>query len=187
MSPKTNSISTGKLAVNELPLPVSTPTAVDTPTATFSHPFSIAEDDDDAPAAEEVGKTDAAAAAPSQPQPRPPPAQRAVDAATYTWRIDLAKTETFWAGWFEGLSQKFLDLHVPKLLLLANIDGLDRALTVGQMQGRFQLQVLARSGHVVHEDQPHEVADIVGTYMVRNKFARATALAAAAPDFGSAF
>lgn len=46
---------------------------------------------------------------------------------------------------------KFLELPVPKLLLLASIDGLDRALTVGQMQGKFQLQVLARCGHAVHE------------------------------------
>lgn len=52
------------------------------------------------------------------------------------WRIDLAKSEKFWTGWFQGLSQKFLDLRVPKLLLLASIDGLDRTLTVGQMQGK---------------------------------------------------
>lgn len=44
-----------------------------------------------------------------------------------------------------------MDLPIPKLLLLASIDGLDRALTVGQMQGKFQLQVLARCGHAVHE------------------------------------
>lgn len=90
----------------------------------------------------------------------------------YTWRIDLAKTEKFWTGWFEGLSQKFLDLRVPKLLLLASIDGLDRTLTVGQMQGKFQMQVLARCGHAVHEDRPHEVAEVIAAYMVRNKFAQ---------------
>lgn len=54
----------------------------------------------------------------------------------YTWRIDLSKTESFWTGWFKGLSQKFLDIRVPKVLLLANIHGLDTALTVGQMQGK---------------------------------------------------
>lgn len=63
----------------------------------------------------------------------------------------MSKSEKYWAGWFENLSAKFLDLYVPKLLLLASIDGLDRALTVGQMQGKFQLQVLARCGHAVHE------------------------------------
>lgn len=93
----------------------------------------------------------------------------------YTWRIDLSKSETFWAGWFDNLSQKFLDVHVPKLLLLASIDGLDRTLTVGQMQGKFQLQVLARCGHAVHEDRPHEVAEVIAAYMIRNKFAEAAA------------
>lgn len=57
------------------------------------------------------------------------------DGPKYTWRIDLSKTESFWTGWYKGLSQKFLDVRVPKLLLLANIFGLDTTLTVGQMQG----------------------------------------------------
>lgn len=54
----------------------------------------------------------------------------------YGWRIDLSKTEHFWSGWFKGLSEKFLEIPVPKVLLLANIHGLDTVLTVGQMQGR---------------------------------------------------
>lgn len=116
----------------------------------------------------------------------------------YTWRVDLSRSEQYWSGWFENLSAKFLDLHVPKLLLLASIDGLDRALTVGQMQGKFQLQVLARCGHAVHEvyffirkpnvsvfrfikclnvfflqDRPHEVAEVIANYMIRNKFVEA--------------
>lgn len=88
--------------------------------------------------------------------------------------MDLAKSEKFWSGWFKDLSAKFLDIRVPKLLLLASIDGLDRTLTVGQMQGKFQMQVLARCGHVVHEDRPHEVAEVIASYMVRNKFAEPT-------------
>lgn len=38
--------------------------------------------------------------------------------------------------------------------------------------GKFQMQVLARCGHVVHEDRPHEVAEVIASYMVRNKFAQ---------------
>lgn len=57
------------------------------------------------------------------------------DICRYTWRIDLSKSEEFWPGWFQGLSEKFLNVRVPKLLLLASIDGLDKTLTVGQMQG----------------------------------------------------
>ncbi|KAL3267881.1 hypothetical protein HHI36_007021 [Cryptolaemus montrouzieri] len=91
--------------------------------------------------------------------------------STYIWRIDLKKTEKFWTGWFQGLSQKFLELQIPKILLLANIHGLDTALTVGQMQGKFQFQVLAKSGHAIHEDQPHRVAEIISVYLVKHKLA----------------
>ncbi|XP_071443376.1 protein phosphatase methylesterase 1 [Hetaerina americana] len=89
----------------------------------------------------------------------------------YEWRIDLARTEVFWPGWFQGLSAAFLVLPVPKLLLLAGIDRLDKALTVGQMQGKFQMQVLPKCGHAVHEDVPDKVADVLSTFLVRHKFA----------------
>jgi protein phosphatase methylesterase 1 len=61
------------------------------------------------------------------------------------------------AGWFEGLSTLFLSSDVPKLLLLAGVDRLDKALTVGQMQGKFQLHVMPQSGHAIHEDLPDKV------------------------------
>ena len=34
------------------------------------------------------------------------------------------------------------------------MDRLDTPLTVGQMQGKFQLTVLPQAGHAIHEDQP---------------------------------
>ena len=37
----------------------------------------------------------------------------------YTWRIDLAKTEPFWRGWFSGLTKLFLSCPIPKMLILA--------------------------------------------------------------------
>ncbi|XP_057319579.1 protein phosphatase methylesterase 1 [Microplitis mediator] len=89
----------------------------------------------------------------------------------YSWRINLSKTENHWSGWFKGLSAAFLDVPAPKLLLLAGIDRLDRELTVGQMQGKFQMQVLPACGHAVHEDVPDKVAEAIATFMVRNKFA----------------
>lgn len=58
---------------------------------------------------------------------------------SYGWRIDLSRTEKYWTGWFQGLSTAFLECTAPKLLLLASISGLDRDLTVGQMQGLFNL------------------------------------------------
>lgn len=33
--------------------------------------------------------------------------------------------------------------------------------------GKFQLQVLAKSGHAIHEDQPHRVADIIAGFLVK--------------------
>ncbi|XP_050545243.1 protein phosphatase methylesterase 1 isoform X2 [Daktulosphaira vitifoliae] len=88
----------------------------------------------------------------------------------YTWRIDLCKTEKHWSGWFQGLSKKFLTIHAQKLLLLANIDRMDKDLTVGQMQGKFEMQVLTRVGHAVQEDDPDKVASILANFLVRNKF-----------------
>lgn len=60
----------------------------------------------------------------------------------YKWRIDLSRTEPHWSGWFQGLSQRFLTSPGAKMLLLAGVDRLDKELTVGQMQGKFQMQVL---------------------------------------------
>ncbi|CAF2048731.1 unnamed protein product [Rotaria magnacalcarata] len=87
----------------------------------------------------------------------------------YTWRIDLSKTEKFWKGWFSGLSKLFLSCECPKLLLLAGVDRLDRDLTVGQMQGKFQMHVVPKSGHAVHEDAPEQVADCIASFLVRHK------------------
>lgn len=89
----------------------------------------------------------------------------------YVWRIDLGQTEKYWSGWFKGLSNIFLNCPVPKMLLLAGIDRLDRDLTVGQMQGKFQMQVLPQCGHAVHEDVPDKVAEVLATFMIRHKFA----------------
>lgn len=58
----------------------------------------------------------------------------------YKWRIDLSKTEQFWVGWFQGMSQKFIDLHVSKVLLLANLT-MDTALTRAQMEGNIEFIV----------------------------------------------
>lgn len=140
---------TNQLATNELPMDLN-----DSPPIGVSNPLSIPEDAEED---EEAHKFQA----PSTSSPN----------KKYTWRIDLSRSERFWAGWFENLSDKFLDAFVPKLLILAGIDNLDKKLTIGQMQGKFQLQVLARTGHAVHEDQPAHVAETLGSYLIRNRFA----------------
>uniref|UniRef100_A0A8C8EWY0 Protein phosphatase methylesterase 1 n=1 Tax=Oncorhynchus tshawytscha TaxID=74940 RepID=A0A8C8EWY0_ONCTS len=79
----------------------------------------------------------------------------------YTWQIDLSKTEKYWEGWFSGLSALFLSCPVPKLLLLAGVDRLDKDLTIGQMQGEDGLRLMFV--RLV-------VADALASFMVRHKF-----------------
>uniref|UniRef100_A0A667YTP4 Protein phosphatase methylesterase 1 n=1 Tax=Myripristis murdjan TaxID=586833 RepID=A0A667YTP4_9TELE len=61
--------------------------------------------------------------------------ENATAESVYSWRIDLSKSEKYWDGWFRGTSNLFLGCNLPKLLLLAGVDRLDRDLTIGQMQG----------------------------------------------------
>lgn len=95
-----------------------------------------------------------------------------VENVKYVWRIDLSKTEKYWTGWFEGLSNMFLNCTSAKMLLLAGVDRLDKDLTIGQMQGKFQMQVLPQCGHAVHEDVPEKVAEVLASFLARNKFAQ---------------
>lgn len=100
----------------------------------------------------------------------------------YTWRIDLGATEPHWSGWFRGMSNRFLGVAAAKMLLLAGVDRLDRDLTVGQMQGKFQMQVLPQVGHAIHEDSPDKVAEVLAAFLTRNKLA--TPKAAFSPSLG---
>eukprot|EP00069_Balaena_mysticetus_P011293 bmy_01332T0 len=54
---------------------------------------------------------------------------------------------------------------------MAGVDRLDKDLTIGQMQGKFQMQVLPQCGHAVHEDAPDKVAEAVATFLIRHRFA----------------
>uniref|UniRef100_A0A8C6S5B5 Protein phosphatase methylesterase 1 n=1 Tax=Neogobius melanostomus TaxID=47308 RepID=A0A8C6S5B5_9GOBI len=81
--------------------------------------------------------------------------------SVYEWRIDLSKSEKYWDGWFRGLPTSFS----------AATYRLDRELTIGQMQGRFMMQVLPPCGHAVQEDRPEKVAEAVASFLLRHKFA----------------
>ncbi|XP_010542734.1 PREDICTED: protein phosphatase methylesterase 1 [Tarenaya hassleriana] len=87
----------------------------------------------------------------------------------YVYRTRLDETEQYWRGWYEGLSDKFLSSPVPKILLLAGTDRLDRALTIGQMQGKFQMVVVRHTGHAIQEDVPDEFANLVTGFISRNR------------------
>lgn len=97
-----------------------------------------------------------------------------LDNSGYCWRTNLAKTQPYWNGWFDGLSAQLLTSPVQgKFLLLAGIDRLDKTLTIGHMQGKFMMKVLPKCGHAVHEDVPEQVASAIGDFLVRNKFTTA--------------
>ncbi|KAK9757275.1 hypothetical protein RND81_01G153300 [Saponaria officinalis] len=87
----------------------------------------------------------------------------------YVHQACLEETEKYWRGWYEGLSEKYLASPVPKLLLLAGTDRLDRALTIGQMQGKFQMVVVRHTGHAIQEDVPEEFATLVLNFISRNR------------------
>lgn len=67
-----------------------------------------------------------------------------------TWKVDLKETEKYWLGWFNGLSKVFLGIHLPKILLTAEKERMDKELTIAQMQGKFKVAVIHNVGHSVH-------------------------------------
>lgn len=72
-------------------------------------------------------------------------------------------------GWFSGLSTQFLAVRTARLLILAGTDRLDKTLMIGQMQGKFQQEVVPDVGHMLHEDDPQRIAEIVVEFWRRNE------------------
>ncbi|KAL8963034.1 MAG: hypothetical protein Q9193_000651 [Seirophora villosa] len=86
----------------------------------------------------------------------------------WEWRTDLSATAHYWENWFTGLSKKFLEAKGGKLLILAGTDRLDKELMIGQMQGKYQLQVFPDAGHFIQEDQPARTAMVLADFYRRN-------------------
>ncbi|CAD6582329.1 MAG: Protein with carboxyl methyl esterase activity, partial [Tremellales sp. Tagirdzhanova-0007] len=84
------------------------------------------------------------------------------------WRADLLATEPYWSEWYESLSKRFLAARCARLLVLAGQERLDRELMVGQMQGKFQLEVMQNVGHYLHEDDPAGLATTLVAFWRRN-------------------
>jgi len=92
---------------------------------------------------------------------------------SYAWRTNVLLTEPFWRDWFVGLSELFLKAPVSKMLMLADTDRLDKPLTIGQMQGKYQLCIVGGGvGHTLHEDAPKKVAEKLLEYAERNQFVK---------------
>ncbi|KAJ7644367.1 Alpha/Beta hydrolase protein [Roridomyces roridus] len=97
-----------------------------------------------------------------------PAADEKTSPHSWVWRTPLRSTAPYWSGWFTGLSAAFLAARAARLLLLAGTDRLDRPLTIAQMQGKFQLEVVNGVGHMLHEDDPIQVASILLEFWRRN-------------------
>ena len=56
-------------------------------------------------------------------------------------------------AWFISLSSLFLSIRTARLLVLAGAERLDTPLMIGQMQGKFWLEVMSGHGvgHLLHE------------------------------------
>ncbi|KZV77251.1 protein phosphatase methylesterase [Peniophora sp. CONT] len=100
------------------------------------------------------------------PAPSDPNALRA---HAFVWRTPLGTTGPYWESWFRGLSSSFLKSRTARLLVLAGTDRLDKELMIGQMQGKFQMEVVPGTGHMLHEDDPVRLAEIVGEFWRRNE------------------
>lgn len=98
-----------------------------------------------------------------------PPFRLAEPPKRFVWRHDLLSTSAYWSSWFKGLSSAFLAVKAARLLVLAGTDRLDRDLMVGQMQGKYQLQVLQDVGHCLHEDAPDRTAALLVDFWKRNE------------------
>ncbi|KAF4613810.1 hypothetical protein D9613_008059 [Agrocybe pediades] len=86
----------------------------------------------------------------------------------YQWRTPLRSTAPYWLSWFKGLSSNFLATRAARLLVLAGTDRLDKELMIGQMQGKFQQSVVPGVGHMLHEDDPTRIAEILVEFWKRN-------------------
>lgn len=95
-----------------------------------------------------------------------PPGTGAAE-AQWVWRTPLLSSEPYWEGWYSGLSDAFVAVRMPKVLLIAGADRLDRPLTIAQMQGKFQMVLVPQSGHAIQEDEPEEVAQSVQAFIQR--------------------
>jgi protein phosphatase methylesterase 1 len=95
------------------------------------------------------------------------------DSDNYTWRVDLLQTKSCWRGWFENMDARFLACNNP-LLVLSDKELLDKTLLIASMQGKFQLRILANTGHAIQEDQPRELASIILAHLGRIAKSRQT-------------
>ena len=60
-------------------------------------------------------------------------------------------------------------MRIPKLLLLAEKDRMDKELMIAQMQGKFKMVVLYNVGHVMQEDDAPNTANNIYSMITQFK------------------
>ena len=84
---------------------------------------------------------------------------------TYVFKTNLMESKPFWNEWFIGLTKAFLSCNIPKTLMLAGIERMDKDLTIAQMQGKYKLSILRGVGHIMHEDKPEDVMKVIKDFI----------------------
>ena len=91
----------------------------------------------------------------------------------YKFKTNLLDSKQFWNEWFIGLTKAFLSCNIPKMLMLAGIERMDKDLTIAQMQGKYKLSIMRNVGHIMHEDKPDEamkfIKDFIRTFRITAK------------------
>jgi len=85
----------------------------------------------------------------------------------FHWITNLENTAPFWEGWFENMSNLFISVPAPKLLIIADTDRLDTPLTIAQMQGKYQLSIFSNVGHQIQEDDPTKTVNTIEQFLRR--------------------
>lgn len=68
------------------------------------------------------------------------------------------------------------------MLLLAGTDRLDKVLTIGQMQGKFQLVLLPTAGHAIQEDDAHATSAALDAFATRQRIGQPPLVIPRAPS-----
>ena len=83
----------------------------------------------------------------------------------FKFKTNLMASKKYWNDWFIGLTKSFLSIKVPKTLMLAGIERMDKDLTIAQMQGKYKLSILRNVGHIMHEDAPDKVMGVIDDFI----------------------
>ncbi|EZG89735.1 putative protein phosphatase methylesterase 1 [Gregarina niphandrodes] len=96
------------------------------------------------------------------------PPQLYRDHDCFRWKVKLLNTQRWWPGWFQNMDKILMQLPCPtKVVIVAGIDNIGNDIVVAQMSGKLQLEVIPKSGHIIHEDQAKEVAEKLISLLLR--------------------